>query len=261
MRVAHNRRVFSANEKSRICKLYLAKESFSYISREFSCSIPTVRRVLEDAGLYERGSFFLSDSDKSKVVQLYATGLTIEEVSLAVGYSAASVGGYLRKHQLQRDRASSCLLSRLRNGLPRSRDTYELRRDMRRLSHVMYKLYAEFIPHTAHLGTCEIDHVYSIAQAVNNPARLRNPINLWEVAHPANLRYIDAATNRRKGSKIGWSAKELRLSINAWNMEHLEPYFLNSGHPVIQRMLYHYEFDNFGNKLFNGNRPERRYYI
>ena len=246
---------------------YLAGSSMKSISLALGfLGTRTVRKILNDFGItYSPKASPISDETYSAladtIVNEYASGTSRNQLMLKYGNVAKSIlrNRGIRIRGYSEAKHYSYLPKRKRLTERGISESFLL--DVRRLTRAMYDLYKDQInPNGLLLGRqlYHLDHVYSISQARHNPANLKNPINIWELCHPANLRVITSVHNLTKGAKIGCTAKQLRQRITAWNLEYFDPYWINDASAIKLIGNFYGYYDNYDDP--RGYSLERRYY-
>lgn len=74
-------------------------------------------------------------------------------------------------------------------------------------------------------------------------------LSIYELCHPANLQLIPASANMSKNWRSELSAAELREQIDAWNLEHGDPYFCHDSKKLDAIINSIGEYDNYGLQL------------
>lgn len=216
----------------------------------------------------------LSTKDENNILALYKEGYTISHISDRYNFlSRGPVKRILLKYGVRvRPSESASIAYRRMIGTdstgymtPVNMDTVSrerFRSHVKVLTSFMLATYSKQInPKGLSFGTVNhLDHCYSIHQTFHNPAKLKNPINIWELCHPANLRVITAKENMTKHKKILFSAKELRRRIDVWNMTYWDPYFICADSKALETIRLTYgNYDAYGEKRSEASRSY--YYI
>lgn len=244
-----------------ICDKYAGGETLGSISSSlgFKSNGP-VRRILKERNLFDnRHTYTFDPIFLHKVQKHYAKGEGISRIAKLNNLDPSVVQRLLLSQGV-------VLRSPLEQNILLAEEKWKSNRtdlngyclyknDIRLLSDEMYKIYYPQInPSGLVRGTdFHLDHWYPIDSVLRNPANLRNPINIWEVSHPANLRIIPASHNLKKRNSLEITAKRLRELVHAWNHKYYDPYYICNS-PLTTRLLTYYgAYDGFfgikGDKL------------
>lgn len=249
-------------DKEHIVAESLAGTPNATIARSFGFkSTGPIRKILVAAGLTTDNFFNPSQTQIRQIAARYEVGESAQSIARSFGRDV----GVIRRTLLEA--GTTIREARIANGVSAA---YRQRRlpipvyadiqkrtftgHARRLTNLVYSEYLEVInPRRLVRGrshdSWHVDHAYSVFFAYHNPGRLKNPVNIWELCHPANLRMVRTLANLHKSRRIEYTAKELRQQINEWNLKYGEPYFCN-----LQRFsTYEYVAEIYGRPLNFGS--------
>lgn len=113
-------------------------------------------------------------------------------------------------------------LARLNSGYSRTESFDGFRATVSYLSKVILREY-KFLIGKGTKGQ-HLDHIYSVWEAFYNPLCKKRPCTIFELCHPVNLQWLNAAANMAKSKWSGSTLKQLRRNIREFNLKYGDPF-------------------------------------
>lgn len=252
-----NHDTMTESEKKKIRAEYKSGKDMMCLAREYGFrSQGPIRKIL-DYKMREK-VFRFPATDIKRMKDLYLSGMGLVRIAGYYDVDASVVGRVLRTNNVK---------LRHLNYYRYCDRTHCLRSYIKRLTSLMFRTYEQIINP---LGLVHgkyfyaIDHIYPQSRAIFNPSKLKNPINIWEVCHPANLQMLTHSENSRKSGHLVITALELRERIRKWNETYLDPYFIiaNSSPLITEIQDLYGNYDMYGQEGYSelGDSAKRCYY-
>ncbi len=214
------------------------------IADQYGCSNVTVlnfiRRsgwVVRDNSTSQRTTRYDAYSPKAitKYRKLYEAGCTFMDISKRfrldhrrLSAIAKSEGWFIPRgvwlSKLAKKRAKETRLRRLAKFGCSNLTPNDYRSLVNTLSTAVLAFYS--VPGKRRMGTglTHLDHIYPMVRAYYGLDGGKTPCSVFELCHPANLRFLPARENLRKGASLELSLSALRANIRRYNKEWGNPW-------------------------------------
>lgn len=206
--------------------LYCYKKwSVSRIARKYSVNRMVISRILKLNSVEIEDKYNLSEAHKhaDKIVGEYVKEKkSIKHLSEKYEAYTRTIKRILLKNGVTlrstKDKST--------NKLNEEKRYKRYRRLVNSLSERSFSIKVKLDPQKCSERSSELhmDHEFSVYDSFYNHSKLKNPITLEEVSHPANLVLKSRKENLQKREISGVSATELRKRIKIWNTQHGNPY-------------------------------------
>lgn len=221
-------------KKDYIEYLYCHKKwSVSRISRKYSVNRMVISRILKLNNIKIDSEYHFSSVNKhaEKIIKEYNKKGSSSINSLAKKYKVdSSVIRRILKINNIPLKTENTNIGKYKRPLKVYKGKYKSFKHYRRLvnslSERSFSIKVKLYPQKCSERSSELhmDHEFSVHDSFYNPSKLKNPITLEEVSHPANLVLKSRKENLQKREISGVSATGLRKRIKIWNTQHGNPY-------------------------------------
>ena len=245
----------SEKEQNDAYNLYFNKNwTYEQIGAKYGTSKVTVKNLFKKKSWSARDRRAcqitddrFSSENLANYCNLYIQGISINAISKEFHIAPKKLSKILKERGIFVERTS-----RIYSYLPKILETKANKRAIKAAASpysqiVTYKIFQEVAHYVTkqtkilikkpHKIDIELDHKLSIHDAYYKT--WKRPPTIFEIAHPANLEYLNSERNRIKNRHSSISLSELRRDIKIYNKNHGNPYltmkFRNFKHKEIYK--------------------------
>jgi lambda repressor-like predicted transcriptional regulator len=216
--------VISKQNLKLLIKTFKSGVSVSKLSLEFSLSAPTINKLLKQNGCEPRRLLSLNKETILKIYKRYTKGESLRSLGIEFSRSDTALKNSFTRHNLpqfciSKGKVNRNKLIRKQSGI--SEEKYTEYKTYHKLARALTKQvkrnYMRYIKNSKNYNSSNhIDHRLSIKEGF---FKYKNPVPLYLLCHPYNLKVKDPIKNIRKGAKSSISITRLKTKVSEYPKE------------------------------------------